>query len=313
MLYRHVLRSPTASLAAHAEAVGWTTRAAQRSFRALERLGLAREAADGTVRVDDPRATLGRLLDSQEAELDERRQELLAVRESLADLEHDYRHGLQISGPRAAMAERVAPAEAAAVVEQLFRTSTGPVLQVIRVIETGPGHVETVRRQREEGTAAGRPTRSIFPLSVLEDPHWLAFAEARARGGEQQRYLSDDQIVVEFGVFGRSGVLVEGGGPGDDFLLLRPEVVTDAFVSFFEELWRRAEPVPDGDARARDVRLLELLALGFKDEAIARQLGVGLRTVRRRVAALMGEHGVDTRFQLGLALGRRGLLDNGRR
>ena len=212
------------------------------------------------------------------------------------------------------MVERVAPAEAGAVVEQLFRTSTGMVLQVARALETGPAHEEAVRRQREEGVAAGRPTRSIFPLSVLEDPHWFAYAEERARGGEQQRYLAEDQIAVEFGVFGRSAVLVaESGGPGEDLLLLRPSTVVDAFVALFAELWRRAEPVPDGDADARDVRLLELLALGFKDEAIARQLGVGLRTVRRRVSALMGEHGVDTRFQLGLALGRRGLLDGGQR
>ena len=42
--------------------------------------------------------------------------------------------------------------------------------------------------------------------------------------------------------------------------------------------------------------------MGLKDEAIARFLGVGLRTVRRRIAALMSIHGVDTRFQLGAAL-----------
>ena len=42
--------------------------------------------------------------------------------------------------------------------------------------------------------------------------------------------------------------------------------------------------------------------MGLKDEAIARFLGLGLRTVRRRIAALMSLHGVDTRFQLGAAL-----------
>jgi DNA-binding NarL/FixJ family response regulator len=52
-----------------------------------------------------------------------------------------------------------------------------------------------------------------------------------------------------------------------------------------------------------DARLLELLALGIKDEAIARLLGLGLRTVRRRIAGLMALHGVDTRYQLGLAIG----------
>ncbi|OLT18092.1 hypothetical protein BJF80_02095 [Serinicoccus sp. CUA-874] len=80
-------------------------------------------------------------------------------------------------------------------------------------------------------------------------------------------------------------------------------------MTLFDELWRRAEPLMSRDASAQDVKLLELLSLGFKDEAIARQMGLGLRTVRRRVAALMDEHGVDTRFQLGLAVSRRGLVE----
>jgi DNA-binding NarL/FixJ family response regulator len=54
--------------------------------------------------------------------------------------------------------------------------------------------------------------------------------------------------------------------------------------------------------------ILELLMLGTKDESIARQLGISLRTVRRRVAGLMDELGATTRFQAGLEAARRGLL-----
>ena len=53
-----------------------------------------------------------------------------------------------------------------------------------------------------------------------------------------------------------------------------------------------------------DERLLELLGFGLKDEAIARIMGLGLRTIRRRIAGLMAAHGVETRFQLGAALER---------
>lgn len=48
--------------------------------------------------------------------------------------------------------------------------------------------------------------------------------------------------------------------------------------------------------------------LGSKDEALARQLGVSLRTVRRRVADLMDEFGATTRFQAGMEAVRRGLV-----
>ncbi|MDN5718399.1 MAG: hypothetical protein L0G89_14325, partial [Janibacter sp.] len=63
--------------------------------------------------------------------------------------------------------------------------------------------------------------------------------------------------------------------------------------------------VPEGSA---DDALIRMLALGAKDEMIARTLHVGLRTVRRRVAALMDQYGVGTRLQLGVALERDGRL-----
>jgi len=64
-----------------------------------------------------------------------------------------------------------------------------------------------------------------------------------------------------------------------------------------------------GEARP-DLRrfLLQELAAGARDEQIARSLGLSLRTVRRRVADLLIERGVDTRFQAGVEAVRRGWL-----
>ena len=55
-------------------------------------------------------------------------------------------------------------------------------------------------------------------------------------------------------------------------------------------------------------RLLMLLASGLKDEAIARQLGIGERTVRRRVAELADRLGARTRMQFGIQAVRQGWL-----
>ena len=83
-------------------------------------------------------------------------------------------------------------------------------------------------------------------------------------------------------------------------------------AELFEQLWLRAaaaRPHPDGEAASDDRRrILELLMIGTKDETIARQLGLSLRTVRRRVAELMDELGARTRFQAGMEAHRRGLL-----
>lgn len=313
LLYRQVLRSAPAPVEEHARSVGWTTRRAAPLLRDLEALGLVHSAEDGTVRVDDPRATVGRLLDGEEAELDDRRRRLLELRRTLETLEHDYRRGLLASGPRTPVWEHVAPAETVATVDHLLRTTSGPLLQVSRYVSQGPGHEEAVGRQRSRWLASGRPLRSIFPQSVLESRRWTAWAEGRAADGEQQRYLPDEAIPVGYGVFGGSAVVVSSGSSHEDLLLVRDTSLVEVFTALFEELWRRAEPALGGAATAEECRVLELLALGFKDEAIARQLGLSLRTVRRRIATLMAEHGADTRYQLGLAVGRLGLLDPPRR
>ena len=61
---------------------------------------------------------------------------------------------------------------------------------------------------------------------------------------------------------------------------------------------------PDAQARL----ILELLDAGLKDEAIARQLGVSLRTVQRAVRLVSLTLGVQSRFQLGAEATRRGWI-----
>ena len=307
-LYRRILRSLPAPVEEHAADLGWPASRIQDNLAVLLDLELVQLDGDGVPHADDPRASIGRLLDRSEAELDAWRGQLLGLREALSGFEVDHRQGLQLSGPRLPMFEEVPPAYAPEVVQMLARTSTEPILQVSSQMDVGPGHDASVRRHREEGLAAGREHRAIFALAVLTDPDWLPYAEARAAAGERQRYL--EEVHVQFAVFGRAGVVVsQGRQPHSDFLLIRSPVIITIFEALFEEYWRRAEPVQVTDTTAQTKRMLDLLALGFKDEAIARQLGLGLRTVRRRVADLMEDHGVDTRFQLGLALGRTGLLD----
>lgn len=88
------------------------------------------------------------------------------------------------------------------------------------------------------------------------------------------------------------------------YSISRNPLVIALFSAYFDELWAKAQPMSVAIGEHKDdERLLELLALGLKDEAIARLLGLGLRTVRRRIAALMAVHGVDTRYQLGRAIG----------
>jgi DNA-binding NarL/FixJ family response regulator len=57
-----------------------------------------------------------------------------------------------------------------------------------------------------------------------------------------------------------------------------------------------------------DSRILGLLLAGLTDQAVANQLNLSMRTVQRRVRALMDLVSADTRLQLGFHAARRGWL-----
>lgn len=310
-LFRHVLRSEACLAQVHADQMGWSQARATAAVNELLGLGLVRIDESGLVNPLDPRVSIGRLLERAEADLDAERSRVADMRESISDFERDFRQGQQLSGPALPLFEEVTAEHAPEVVAALDRVSQGPVLQVTGQIESGPGHDPAVSRLRRDSLIQGRAVRSIFSVEVLEHPSSRAIAQARAAAGEQQRFLVG--IPMRFAVFGNSGVLMNAGEDSvAEFLLLRSEALVESFTLLFYEMWRRAEPL-EAPTPGQDVtRIMELMALGFKDEAIARHLGVGLRTVRRRIADEMDKRGVETRFQLGLAAGRSGVIDAAR-
>jgi DNA-binding CsgD family transcriptional regulator len=161
-----------------------------------------------------------------------------------------------------------------------------------------------------EAIASGRRSRAIYPVRALhEAPDAL---RARARAGEQIRVIAD--LPTRMFVIGSTHVVLPEplGFADEPRLLVRQRGLVEALTLLFELMWERAAPVPAldlGEARP-DLRrfLLQQLAAGAKDEQIARTLGLSLRTVRRRVADILIDLGVDSRFQAGVEAVRRGWL-----
>ncbi|MFF5938630.1 helix-turn-helix transcriptional regulator [Streptomyces sp. NPDC012508] len=85
----------------------------------------------------------------------------------------------------------------------------------------------------------------------------------------------------------------------------------------YEYCWHAAtrygdeeRPEHDGDGLSEQQReALQMLASGMKDEKIARNLGVSLRTVSRMLSELMQELGASSRFEAGCARCVLGWLD----
>jgi DNA-binding CsgD family transcriptional regulator len=108
---------------------------------------------------------------------------------------------------------------------------------------------------------------------------------------------------------------------GGNALVIKGTGVITALAAFFEQSWASAQPLPlhdvdvpvalaDGEQQPRpnDRVLLRLLSLGLKDEAVARHLGVSVRTTRRQIADLLMRLQASSRFQAGIQAARRGWL-----
>ena len=195
------------------------------------------------------------------------------------------------------------------LLRHMLRTSRGDMLW-LRPDAWAMPRESRVSELLAEAMATGRRSRAIYPVRALnEAPDAL---RTRVRLGEQVRVISE--LPTRMFIFGDAhAVLPEPIGFTDEPRVhVRQRSIVAALALWFESLWSQALPVAELEsARGRpDERrfLLEQLMAGTTDDMIARKLGLGLRTVRRRIAALMIELGVDTRFQAGVEAVRRGWI-----
>jgi DNA-binding CsgD family transcriptional regulator len=154
----------------------------------------------------------------------------------------------------------------------------------------------------------GRRVRAIYPFHALKDaPQVLA---ARAAIGEEVRLIVD--VPTRLAIMGVGYALVpDPPGVGSDrVILIRQPSLVRIVQDYFDSVWEQGVPgpgSPESGVRVGDQSVLvRHLTAGMKDEQIARSMGVSLRTVRRRIAALLAELGVDSRFAAGVEAARRG-------
>jgi Homeodomain-like domain len=256
----------------------------------------------------DPIATLQRALDLEAARVEARRGELAEVRTALLQLASSS--ATAPDGQAAPVWEPVAADMAPALIEHLLDSVEGTLRSSILTLAEGPGLDEATIRGAQARIAQGWAQRALYPMQVLDTDHGRQWVRSWADVGEQQRLTTAPPS--DFAIFGETAVMAvaEWGNAASDYVLVRDPMLVQAFIALFDRAFDRALPVPEPHGRAEaDPRLLRLMAVGLKDETIARYLGCSLRTVRRRVARLMEEHGAETRFQLGAALARDGLVE----
>lgn len=301
-VYRILLRGSAETLSELA-AAGITAAQARRALRDLESAGLVTRRATRPIRYVPaaPSTAVQALILRREKELEGCR--LLAT-ELTAEFRESARREvatqvIEVIADREVIFQRFIRLLAAARTEVLMFDKppyVGPL--------ENPFEMEAL--QRGVSWRAIYSPEGLHPDRMEQIRHW-------EHNGEKARLHPD--IPVKLAIADRSMALIPltvgGYGAEDMAILVHPCALLDTLLLLFDSFWQRAvplsvrEPQP-GDENSRDQDLFRLLAAGFTDGAIARQLGVSTRTVSRRLADVMRDKGVSTRFQLGLLLARQG-------
>ncbi len=173
--------------------------------------------------------------------------------------------------------------------------------------------------------------QNVTPAALSVEPEWQAldrgvslrcvyhpgFDEDRltelalfARKGEQSRTAP---VPMKLLLADQQAALIpsmRSYEPGQELRasIVRHPLLVEALQWLFEAVWEASVPivttatVTESDPRRQ--MLISLMMTGSTDSAIATQLGINVRSVRRWIAELMDDLGVTTRLQLGAALVR---------
>ncbi|WP_034267944.1 hypothetical protein [Actinospica robiniae] len=321
-VYRELIHLGPSSVEALALRLSLDRDRVHRSVQMLEAKALASRNAVGQVQTAPPQLALGALLTAQRHALGQA--ELTAA--ALAEAYH--------SASTRSMHDLVEVAVGADQVRQRFEhIQLSAETELLALVQSTPEVVEPGQSfAEEEAVRRGVHYRVVIERPMLEEPGAMESVLGEVLGPERIRVVesvSTRVLIADRGtvmlpltespqVAEREGRRLDEVGEPMALVSRAPGLVT-AMLGLFEYVWQRAVPVrladdgldaasADSAPTTLDLRILSLLLVGSTDAAIAKQLGLGLRTVQRRVAHMMELAGVTTRLQLGWQAHERGWL-----
>jgi sugar-specific transcriptional regulator TrmB/DNA-binding CsgD family transcriptional regulator len=305
-LYRDLLGVPGSTLAELALRTEVSVPQARQSLARLERVGLLSRRTGNPVRFipAPPDVAVNSLIAQRQDELERAR---LAADGLLADFHRGirYEHTSQvielISGPEAINQRAV----------QLMRGAAHEVMMFDK-----PPYVGSQDNPDElELLARGVRWRAVYSTESMGEPGQLASMTRFRDAGEHARLSSNvpTKLVIVDHRLALLPLTIDEPQTEETAILVHPCSLLSMLIMHFETIWERSIPFdqytegrkPGGRSSSlSDRQILQLLSAGLKDEAIARQLGISLRTARRWISHVMADRGVSTRFQLGLIVAR---------
>lgn len=162
----------------------------------------------------------------------------------------------------------------------------------------------------------GLRMRTIYQHTARSDLATRAYVREVSYHGAEIR--TSDEVIDRMIIYDREVVFLPERTPSDrapGAAIVREPTLVAFLCAVFEHLWNGAtlfDPDAKDPARVADDlkrSVIRLMAKGYKDEMVARRLGMSVRTCRRHIAEIMEELDATSRFQAGVNVGLSGLLD----
>ena len=175
----------------------------------------------------------------------------------------------------------------------------------------GPRRARALEKAHDRDMRAlrrGVTMRTLYQHTARRSNITREYVDVMRANGAEIRTL--DEFFNRLIVIDRRMAMVPGA-TADSAVVVHDRHLVSYLADIFERSWERArdyvvtssvtESQIAAEVRQMTVRML---TEGHSDSASAKRVGVSTRTYASYVAALKQEYGVQTRFQLGLAMGR---------
>jgi sugar-specific transcriptional regulator TrmB/DNA-binding CsgD family transcriptional regulator len=315
IVYHLMVRHPETVAIDIAERLGWPEPRVRTTLSDLERLGLVRRSCEqpGEVRLVSPAIGLGSIIARREADLSRHEQEVAEFRALTASFVAEYD---KISETRPYPHARllVGLDRVRMTIEELAKDCT---TELVAFVTDGP--------QTKENLAACKPLdqallergvrmRSLFLQSVANDSTTLAYVNWLSEIGGEVRTIAS--LPSRMAIYDRRVALapIDPDHTSKGALHLEGAGVVSLLYACFDQLWAAGEEWgvqsrPEyGELSGQEREIIRLLSAGNTDAAVARKLGISVRTTRRVIAELADRLGARSRFQVGVLAVQAGWL-----
>lgn len=269
-------------------------------------LGLLRRAESGDWVAADPAAAQSGVVAPMGRQVSELLSESAAWAETFASLSQVYRRTPASANP-------IAEIRGLPNINQFLESAVDDAEDELLTAQPAGARRAVVLQQavdRDLRTIErGVRMRTLYQHTARRSKATRDYVNLMLAHGAQVRTL--DEFFNRLIVIDRRLAIIPGASPDVALAIHEPNLVS-YLADIFDRSWERAHEynergsASDSDIAA-EVRQLtvRMLTEGHSDPASAKRVGVSTRTYASYVAALKAEYGVETRFQLGYAMGSR--------